>query len=78
MSSSINSPLFKLYSNDYVKGFVLAIIGGVITFLYSSIQSGGLNFDWNEIIKIAVISGIGYLAKNFFSNKDGQVLGVIG
>lgn len=70
------SKLFQLTSSDAVKGLVMAVIGAVLTFLEQFFATGA-NFtaiDWLQVLNVALVAGIGYLVKNFFSDKDGAVV----
>lgn len=74
----MNSELFKLNLKDVGKGLLVAVLASVFTYLASILNVPAFSwasFDWGEVIKIALASGIGYLAKNFISDRQGKVLG---
>ena len=78
------SDLFKLNWRDVAKGVVVAIFAGALLPLLAAIQSPTFNFataDWSTIISLAVNGGLagfaGYIAKNFFSDSEGRVGGVV-
>lgn len=76
----MNTQLFRLGQSDFTKGLVITIIVAVLTSLLQIINAPGFdytNFDYNLIIKMAVVSGISYLIKNFASDEDGKILGKI-
>lgn len=72
-----NAKLFNWNLNDIVKGFIMAVIGAIITGLYTSIQAGAFPADWTAW-KPILIGGLGmglaYLIKNFFSNSDDKFM----
>jgi uncharacterized membrane protein len=61
------SALFTLTVQEWIKGFLSAIVGAVLTVVYATIQTGSIAFNWSEILKVALIAGIGYLMRNFFT-----------
>lgn len=69
MNTYITSAWGKLNSNDYVKGFVVAIITAVLNFLYPLVTAHTLP-TFTDTLYVAVIAGIGYLIKNFFTPKQ--------
>ena len=70
------SKLFSLGWNDAVKGLVVAILSGVLTFIYETLTTGTV-IDWQQVSVIAITAGISYLIKNFFTTQDGKFLGAI-
>jgi hypothetical protein len=75
--------LFKLYSSDYVKGLVTAIFSAVITYVYYIVIVNGFSFFgvdytqlFHDVVNVAGITFISYLAKNFFTTSKGSLLGV--
>ena len=77
----MNSVLFKLDSNDFVKGLIVAVLGAVFATLAQWFNMPGFDlatFDWGELGKIAFMAGFAYLSKNFLSDDRGRVLGGIG
>ena len=73
----MKSNIFQLLRNDIVRGFVMAIIGSMLTLLYGVLQNGG-SIDWNQIGMAGLLAGIAYLIKNFFSDEEGKVFGAFG
>lgn len=72
-----NSSLFSFNVRDLVKGFLMAIIGVVITGLYTSVQAGSFPLTWIEwapIVKVGLGAGLAYILKNFFTNSDDKFL----
>ncbi len=73
------STMFKLVSNDFIKGLVVAVLTAVLTAIAQLLQvSGFSSFDWNQILSVAITAGVAYLAKNYLSDENGKVLGSIG
>jgi hypothetical protein len=71
----------KLGLDDFIKGLVVVVITAVLTYLSQIINVPGFNLfeaDWQQVIRIAVTSGIGYIIKNLLTTNDGNVLGVAG
>lgn len=65
------SGIFRLNTNDLVKGLVVAILGGVAT----ALSSGPV--DWGNILRVSLICGISYLAKNLLTTENGNIVGII-
>jgi hypothetical protein len=68
------SGIFRLNSNDLIKGVVMAVIGAVVTYL-SSPTVDLASVDWGYVVKTALIVAISYLAKNFVTDSEGKVVG---
>lgn len=68
------STLFKLDVKDAVKGLVVAILASVVVAIYSAITNN-MAVNWNEVLKIAISSGLGYIVKNYLSDENGKILG---
>lgn len=74
------SNIFKLDFGDLGRGLVVAILTAVLSFATQLIQAKGLaitSVDLTEIISVAVLAALGYLAKNLLSDKQGKFLGKI-
>ncbi len=75
----MNSNLFRLKLNDVAKGLIVAVLAAVFTSLAGMLNAPGFDFasfNWQEVFKIAMASAVGYLAKNFFSDSEGRILGM--
>jgi len=70
------SEMFSLQTRDFIKGLIVFVIGAVLAALYQMLQNG-FAVDYNQIIQIAILSGLSYLLKNLFSNSEGKFLGKI-
>ena len=68
------SGLFTLGVKDFIKGLIMAIIGAIAAVVQTSIEAGNLNFDWKYMGKLALITGLSYLLKNFVTNNKDQIL----
>jgi len=69
----MKSDLFKLDWQDIGKGLLVAIITAIVSYLSSLVSI--TNFDYKQVISIAIISALSYLAKNLASDSDDKVLG---
>lgn len=67
------SNLLTLNWRDVGKGFITAALGAAVAVIQDSINQGSLQFDWKYIGGVALVGGIGYLIKNFFT-KGGEVI----
>lgn len=65
MEKEVTSKQFSLNVKDFLRGLLMAVGSGVLTFIYTSVEAGGLEFDFKAIGKVAVITAITYLAKNY-------------
>lgn len=79
------SGMFKLNVKDFMKGAVMAVLGGIALPLDAALQTPNfsvLTTDWHQIGILALNGGIIgfliYIVKNFLSTSDGKVAGVIG
>jgi uncharacterized membrane protein len=61
------SALFTLTVREWLFGLLSAVVGAILTVVYATIQTGSIDFNWSEILKVALIAGIGYLARNFLT-----------
>lgn len=61
------SGLFSLDWRDLVKGLFTAIGGAIVAVVMNDVNAGNFKINGVAIWHGAIIGGIGYLAKNFFS-----------
>jgi len=66
MQTYITSAFLKLNANDYAKGFIMAVIGAVLDFLFPLLTAHTLP-SITDSLYVAAIAGVGYLIKNFFT-----------
>lgn len=71
----MNSTIFTLNTNDFLKGLIMAVLSSVITVVYQTVEAGSLVFDWKAIGTIALTSGLAYIMKNLFTNSTGKFFG---
>lgn len=68
----MSSKFLSLNGNDFIKGFVVSVIGGALGAAYSGLSSGSIGLK--EVGTTAALTGIAYLSKNFISNSNGTIL----
>ena len=68
-----NSKFLNINWNEFLNGFLMAIYGGVLGFLYETLISKG-DITWENVAYAAIISGVGYLSKKFTTNSAGGIL----
>lgn len=80
-----NSLFLRLSSDDFKKGLIVAILGGVFLPVLAMLQTPNFDFstlNWSAVLNLAINGGIsamaGYLSKQLFSDENGQFLGTIG
>ena len=74
------SQLFTLQSNDFIKGLAVAVFAAVITWLAQVVGAPGFDFtalSYTEIVRVAVVAALAYLAKNFSTDSQGKIAGVV-
>ena len=72
--------MFRLASNDFVKGAAVAVLAAVFTYLASMFSTPNFDLfaiDWVYIGKVALTAFIAYIAKNFVTAENGKIGGVI-
>ena len=68
------SGLFKLDTQDLVKGLVVAVFASVITY-FTNPTLDFATIDWGYIAHVALASAVGYLGKNLITDNNGKILG---
>lgn len=66
-----NSEFLSLNTSDFVKGLVVFVFTSVLTLLYQMANAG--SFDFKAIAMVALTSALGYLVKQFSTNKSGNL-----
>lgn len=70
------SKFFNLNLQDFIRGFVVAVLTAFATVLYQTLESGA--FPSPAQLKVAGINaaaaGVGYLLKNFLTNSENKML----
>lgn len=88
----MQAKLFRLGSNDLVKGLITAVLAGVGLAIASVIQGvftpgfDAFSTDWvlvlHNVVNAAITGAeagfVGYIGKNFFTDSNGAIFGVIG
>ena len=81
----MKNDIFSINLKDIYRGLITSVIAGILTALYGIVIQSGFDLftaDWIAIGKLVLNSAvgafIGYLGKNFLSDKDGKLLGRIG
>lgn len=75
MENTIKS-MFTLGWNDFGKGLVVAFLGGALMVLQQELTAHII--IWTSVLDAGLISGVGYLIKNFFTDSQGKFGGIIG
>lgn len=71
----MKSNFFNLNWSDFGKGFVVAVITALLTYLYEALQTGDFtSIDWKVVLSTTVLAGVSYLFKNLVTNSEGEVL----
>jgi hypothetical protein len=68
------APVFKLSIPDGVKAVIVAAISAPVGIMLDTLNTGTLTFDWKKITVAALTGGLSYLAKNFLTGANGQLL----
>jgi hypothetical protein len=70
----MNSSIFTLNTNDFIKGLIIAVLTSVVTIVYQTVSTGSLAIDWKDIATVALSSALGYIMKNLLTNSAGKFL----
>lgn len=70
MATTTTNQQFTISLKDVARGVLLAIVGAVLTFLQGVWATGQVVFDWEQIGSVALIAGVSYLIKNFFTPSE--------
>lgn len=74
------SDLYNLDGRDFIKGLSIAVLSAVITWLLQALNTPGFDFatfSWIEGVRIAVVATLAYLAKNFVTDEEGKLGGIL-
>jgi len=76
------STLFTLEQKDFAKGLITAIFASALAVLFSLVQQPDFSLfsaDWGQVfanvLNVCSITFISYLAKNFLTDSQGNLLG---
>jgi len=64
----------KLNVQDFFRGLIIAVITALVTFLYNTMDSGELIFNWKQIATTSLTAAFAYIIKNYLSNSEGTFL----
>ena len=67
------SERFRLNIRDLVKGTITAACTAGVTAAYTGVESGRV--DLSTTVTTAIMAAFGYIIKNIFENKDGEIVG---
>ncbi len=80
----MKSELYRVASNDFIKGAVTAVLAAVITVIAGLVTQVGFDVfsaDWGAIgksvVNVSAVTFFAYLIKNFASDEDGKLMGKI-
>lgn len=62
---TILSKQWTLQWRDGLRGLIMAVIGAVLTPVLQSLQAGDLTINWQSMLNVAIITGSGYILKNW-------------
>ena len=64
----------KLNVQDFFRGLIIAVLTALVTFLYTTMESGELVFNWKQIATTSLTAALAYIIKNYLSNSEGAFL----
>lgn len=64
----------KLNVQDFFRGLIIAVLTALVTFLYNTMESGELIFNWKQIATTSLTAALAYIIKNYLSNSEGVFL----
>jgi hypothetical protein len=73
------STFLRLNSNDVIKGLAVAVLGALVAYFAQVLNAPGFDFagiQWDEVLKLAITSGLAYLSKQMLTTSDGKLLGL--
>jgi hypothetical protein len=71
--------IFKIGWNDLLKGLIMVVGGALVTYVSQLTSLPGFDgsIDWNQIVRIALVTGVTYIGKQLLTDNNEKVLGVI-
>ncbi len=77
-----NSFFLRLNSEDFKKGLIVAVLGGITLPVLAMLQAPGFDIfhaNWSALLNLAlngaIAAGASYLVKNLFTDSNGDFLG---
>lgn len=74
----MESKLFRINIKDVGRGVLVACLSAVFLKLATALNAPGFSFaeyDWSGLLQVALASGMGFIAKEFFTDSQGTILG---
>lgn len=78
------SEMFTLRNGDIARGAVTAAFAGAFVVVAGIVLQAGFDVftaDWESIAKMSINAGfasfVGYIMKNFFTDKNGKMFGIL-
>lgn len=74
-----NSKLFNLNWKEALRGLATAIVGAIITAIYTALQATPIpgqtifDLDWKAIAMVGLAAGLGYIIQKFFRNTQDEL-----
>lgn len=73
----MKSEFLNLNWKDLVKGFIVAMIGALLTTVVALLEAGTIEFTWafwQPVVYTSVGAGIAYLLKNWLTNSKDEFI----
>lgn len=67
MKVTKTSGLFRLDSQDLIKGLVVTVVSVPLMALIQSLNEGSISFDYKKTLMAGLAAGLSYLLKNFLT-----------
>ncbi len=68
------SGLGQLNLRNWLRGLFIAVVTAVLTVVKTSLDAGGLIFNWPVIISVGLTAAVGYILMNLGTNNKGALL----
>ena len=66
------SKLGSIVGSDWMRGLFIAVATAPLSVIYQTLKMNKLTFDWQEILAVGLMGGIGYLIKNLSTGSNGR------
>ena len=70
----MNSNFLQWSLKDILHGLLIAVLTSVLAVVQTSLESGVLSIDFNQMLKAAMLGAGAYLLKKLASNNAGEFL----
>lgn len=66
--ATVTTNQFSLNWRDVLRGLIMAVVSAVFAAIYESLagDAGFSGIDWQAVLKVAALTAMAYLSKNFF------------